>query len=264
MFNFYSLSSSSSGNCLLIRSDNANILIDVGISMKKINNELEKINLSLKDITAILITHEHIDHCKALATINRKYNIPIYTNKDTWYALNNIYDSINETSKNFISFDTNFNIGDLTIKAFSTSHDCANSSGYCIFKNNKKMCIATDMGYIDNNVFNMLSNSNFTFLESNYDTNMLDVGNYPYSLKKRISSNIGHLSNSQCSDAIARLYKTNSNNFMLGHLSRENNFPELALQTVYDTLNKENINLNDITINIAEKDCLSNIICLEN
>lgn len=264
MFNFYSLSSSSSGNCLLVRSDNTNILIDVGISMKKINIELEKINLSLKDIDAILITHEHIDHCKSLCTINRKYSIPIYTNSDTWYALSNIYDKINEKSKNFISFDNIFTIGDLSIKAFSTSHDCANSCGYSIFKDNKKICIATDMGYIDDNVFNCLSNSNFTFIESNYDTNMLDIGNYPYSLKKRISSNIGHLSNVQCSNAIAKLYKTNSKNFMLGHLSRENNFPELALQTVYNILQTEQIDLNNITISIAEKDCLSNIITLEN
>lgn len=264
MFNFYSLSSSSSGNCLLVRSDRCNILVDVGISMKRINTELEKINLTLKDINAILITHEHIDHCKSISTINKKYNIPIYANNDTWYALNNIYDNINEDSKKFILLNKPFSINDLTIKSFSTSHDCANSCGYCIFKGSQKICIATDMGYIDDNVFNALSNSNFTFIESNYDTNMLDIGNYPYSLKKRISSNIGHLSNMQCSTAIAKLYKTNSTNFMLGHLSRENNFPELALETVYNVLKNEQIELDKITINIAEKDCLSNIICLEN
>ena len=264
MFNFYSLSSSSSGNCLLVSSDNCNILIDVGISMKKINTELEKINLSLNDINAILITHEHIDHCKSISIINKKYSIPIYANKDTWYALNNIYDNINEDSKNYIIDNTPFSIGDLQIKAFSTSHDCANSCGYAVFKGDKKISIATDMGYVSDDVFEAISDSDFTFLESNYETSMLESGNYPYSLKKRISSNIGHLSNSQCSNAIAKLYKTNSNNFMLGHLSRENNFPDLAIKTVYSTLQEEKIDLNNITVNVAEKDCLSNIIRLEN
>ncbi len=263
MFKFYSLSSSSTGNCLLVESDESRILFDVGISMKKINTELDKIGLSLSDISAIFITHEHSDHCKSLETINKKYNIPIYTNLETWETLNKTYTKIKDESKNIIDINSKIKFNDISIKSFETNHDCSNSCGYTIEKDNKKISIATDLGTVTDSVYNSLKKSSFVFIESNYDTNMLDVGNYPYQLKKRIASNVGHLSNTQCSQTICKLYKDNTKKFMLGHLSKENNFPELALKTLENTLISNNIDLNDINIDVAQRECLSNIIELE-
>ena len=264
MFKFYSLSSSSTGNCLLVESDESKILFDVGISMKKINTELEKINMSLSDISAIFITHEHTDHCKSLETINKKYNIPIYTNIETWETLNKIYTKINNDSKKIININSKIKFNDIYIKSFETNHNCSKSCGYTIEKSNQKIAIATDLGIVTDTVYNSLSKSTFIFIESNYDTNMLSVGKYPYQLKKRIASNIGHLSNLQCSEAICKLYKDNTKKFMIGHLSKENNFPELALQTIEGTLISNNIDLSDINIDVAQKECLSNIVELEN
>ncbi len=263
MFNFYSISSSSAGNCLFVESNNTKLLIDVGISMKKINTELFKIGLSLDDINAILITHEHSDHCKSLKTITKKYSIPIYVNQETLNEINKMYEGIDNTLINIIDTTSSFKINDLKIKAFETPHDSANCYGYNIFKNNSKISIATDLGHVTDTIKNSISNSNFTFIESNYDLNMLSLGKYPYELKRRINSDSGHLSNIQCAEIISDLAKHKTNSFMLGHLSKENNFPELALKTVENFLLDDNINLNDIDIQVASRDCLSNLICLE-
>lgn len=263
MFNFYSLSSSSAGNCLLVQSDNANILIDIGISLKKIKSELLKLNLCLDDISGILITHEHSDHCKSITSICKKHsNIPIYINKPTYVALQDIY-GINSEKVNYISNNTLFQINDLSIMPFEIPHDAVSPCGYTICKGKKKMSIATDMGLVTDEVVNALSNNCFAFIESNYETEMLNTCRYPYYIKRRISSNTGHLSNTQCSDIIAKLITKNTTNFMLGHLSNENNSPELALKTVESTLLCNNIPIDNINLSVASKDCLSTIIKLE-
>lgn len=263
MFNFYSLSSSSSGNCLLIQSNRANILIDIGISLKKINTELEKISLSLNDITAILITHEHSDHCKSLNSICKKFNhIPVYVNKPTYIELKKIY-TIDKLNVNIISVNNSFSIEDLNIIPFEIPHDAVAPCGYTIYKDDKKMTIATDVGIITDDIFHALSNSNFAFIESNYETEMLNTGRYPYYVKKRIASNVGHLSNTQCSDVISKLVQNNTRHFMLGHLSNENNTPDLALKSVESSLLCNNISLDNIQLSVAKKDCLSTIVSIE-
>lgn len=263
MFNFYSISSSSSGNCLLVQSENTNILIDIGVSVKKIKNELNKLSLDLNDISGILITHEHSDHCKSISSICKKHpEIPLYLNKPTFEALKNIYE-ISSDNVNYIMPNISFDINDLSITPFEIPHDAVLPCGYTIQKGNSKMSIATDMGLVTDEIIDSLSNNSFVFIESNYETEMLNTCRYPYYIKRRISSNTGHLSNVQCSEMISKLVSRNTNRFMLGHLSNENNSPELALQTVQSTLLCNNISLDNIQISIASKDTLSNIVEIE-
>ena len=263
MFNFYSISSSSSGNCLLVQSDNTNILIDIGVSVKKIKSELEKLSLSLDDISGILITHEHSDHCKSISSICKKHSgIPIYLNKPTFEALQNIY-GINIDNIHYINPNVTFDINDLSITPFKIPHDAVLPCGYTISKGEHKMSIATDMGLVTDEVIESLSNNSFVFIESNYETEMLNTCRYPYYIKRRISSNMGHLSNVQCSEMISTLISKNTTRFMLGHLSNENNSPDLALKTVESTLLCNNISLDNIQISVASKDTLSNIVEIE-
>ena len=263
MFNFYSLSSSSAGNCLLVQSDKAVILIDIGISLKKVNTELEKLSLTLNDVTAILITHEHSDHCKSLNSICKKYNhIPIYINKETHDALSRIY-KIENLNVHHINVNSSFSIEDLFITPFQIPHDAALPCGYTICKGNKKISIATDIGLVTDNILEALSNNDFAFIESNYETEMLNTCSYPYYIKRRISSNVGHLSNTQCSNFISTLVNKNTKHFMLGHLSNENNTPDIALKSVESVLLCNNIPIDTIQLSVASKDCLSNVVSLE-
>ena len=263
MFNFCSISSSSSGNCLLVQSDKANVLIDVGISLKKLKLELSKLELTLDDISGILITHEHSDHCKSITSICKKHsNIPLYINKPTYSALQDIY-KIESSNIHYINENETFQIYDLSITPFSIPHDAIAPCGYTICKDSRKISIATDMGLVTDNVITAISNSVFVFIESNYETEMLNTCSYPYYIKRRISSNTGHLSNVQCSDMITKLVNQNTTHFMLGHLSNENNSPDLALKTVESTLLCNNISLDNITLSVASKDSLSSIVNLE-
>lgn len=230
------LYSGSSGNSIYVESKNTKILIDVGVSCKKILEALEQIEVNILDINAILITHEHIDHTKALNLITRKYDIPIYCNKLTWDALN-LTCSI---QKNTFTNNELFEIGDLKIFPFSTSHDAADPCGFNIYNQNSKITVATDIGCISTNLVKHLKNSSLLFVESNYDPEVLKMSSYPYKLKQRIASNIGHLDNYSAGKLISSLSSTGLKDAVLIHLSKENNFSELALATVNEELQKTN------------------------
>lgn len=253
MFTCCSLFSGSSGNSFLIQSDKTNILIDAGVSCKKIEQALQNINVSFSDITAILITHEHTDHIKGLNTIFAKYNIPIYANKKTWEAMGEAAKKIPIKARNFFENDISFKLENLEIFPFSTPHDAANPCGFNIYYDNKKISIATDLGYVSDNVFNALKNSSFLFLESNYSQDILKYSSYPYMLKKRINGKLGHLENSCTGQTICRLVDYGLKNVLLIHLSKENNFPELAYQTVIEELEKSNSSEN-VSIAVAPRD----------
>jgi len=182
------LYSGSSGNSIYVESKNTKILIDVGVSCKKILEALEQIKVNILDINAILITHEHIDHTKALNLLSSKFNIPVYCNKLTWDALKLTC----PVQKNTFTNNEFFEIGDLKIFPFSTSHDAADPCGFNIYNQNSKITIATDIGCVSSNLLKNLENSSLLFVESNYDPEVLKMSSYPYKLKQRIASNIGH------------------------------------------------------------------------
>ena len=263
MLKFCSLYSGSSGNSLYVETENTKILIDAGESSKKIEKALNEIDVNIKDINGILVTHEHSDHIKGLGTLAKKFNIPVYANQETWDAMPEISEKINSSSQNkFIPYEK-FDIGDLKIFPFQIPHDAANPCGFNLFYKNQKISIATDLGHMDSKLIKYLEESNFILLEANYDPNILRYSKYPYSLKQRIAGPNGHLSNEMAGKTISYLMKSGLSKVMLGHLSKENNFPELAYQTVIDELYNDNFNENQLTMSVANRSTPSKILNLE-
>ena len=262
MFKFCSLFSGSSGNSSFIQTDTTKILIDCGESAKKIVNSLLDIGINIENINAILITHEHIDHVKSLGTLSKKYNIPIYTNIETLNAIPVQRNKIIDDNINIFDFSNDFFIGDLKIHPFPIPHDAANQCGFNIYHNHKKISIATDIGHITPEIITNLERSTFLLLESNYDPNILKCSQYPYHLKERISGPYGHLSNTVAGQTISHLLNTGLKTVMLGHLSKENNFPELAYKTVMEEIIYNNNPINSINLSVATRFSRSQIIDL--
>lgn len=261
---FCSLFSGSSGNCLYVGTQKTNILIDAGLSGKKIISSLNEIGISPKSINALLITHEHIDHVRGAGVLSRMFNIPVYANNNTWGAMENLIGRVNDDNIKVIDGDEPFAINDIEIKSFKTPHDAADPVGYCLFNGGKKISIATDIGHVSDIVFSNIKDSDLIMLESNHDVEMLKFGPYPYILKRRILSDIGHLSNSDAGNAIVKLIGNKYMNIILGHLSEQNNFPELAYQTVLSILAENCINVGeDVKIDLANRSSVSNFFELK-
>lgn len=183
MFKFCNLYSGSSGNCSFVETDNTKLLVDCGVSSKKLEEALNSIDVKIDEINGILITHEHSDHVKGLATICKKYNIPVYANNATF---TNIKQNISDDIKIKFKSNEKFEIGDIKVFPFSIPHDAADPCGFNLFYDNKKMTVATDIGHMDNKLLHKLDESDFLLLESNYEPDMLKCSRYPYMLKKRI------------------------------------------------------------------------------
>lgn len=260
MFNFCSLYSGSSGNCLFVENDNTKILIDAGESAKKIENALSSISVSIENIDAIVVTHEHIDHVKSIGTLSKKHNIPVYATEKTWAAMPNQSAKIEKSLQRFFSSSINFSINDLSLTPFSIPHDAVDPCGFTISSGNNKLSIATDLGHVTPEIINKIENSSFLMLESNYDPNILKLSKYPYYLKQRISGEYGHLSNIDAANILSKLLNCNLNSVILGHLSKENNFPELAYQTVVDELIQNKCNISNLDLTIATRNGPSKII----
>lgn len=260
MFNFCSLYSGSSGNSLLVETENTKILVDAGVSSKKIETALENLNINPSTINGILITHEHSDHIQGLGTFAKKYNLPIFANQKTLDAMPKQLEKINEKNIKKFTIEEKFEIGDMQIKPFSIPHDAANPCGFNIFKDGKKISIATDIGHMTNGILKNLEDSIFVLLESNYDPEILKFSRYPYPLKSRIAGPNGHLSNEVAGKTINHLLKSGLQQAMLGHLSKESNFPELAYKTVLDEIvSSSNYNENTFKLSVASRDIPGNI-----
>lgn len=260
MFKFCSLYSGSSGNSLLVETPNTKILIDAGVSGKKIESALSNNNIDINNIDAILVTHEHIDHIKGLSTISKKFDIPIYANRETWNAMPEVSQKVALSNQNQFNPYEKFDIGDFKVFPFKIPHDAANPCGFNLFYKNQKISIATDLGHIDNSLIKYLEESMFILLEANYDPNILKCSKYPYTLKQRIAGPNGHLSNEMAGKTISYLMKSGLSKVMLGHLSKENNFPELAYQTVIDELCRQNFNENKLSLSVASRVAPSNVV----
>lgn len=262
MLKFCSLYSGSSGNSLFVQSNNTKILIDCGQSAKKIENALTDINADISEIDAILVTHEHSDHIQSLGTISKKYDIPVFANFETWEAMPNQKNKVSSNNIKIFENDNEFDIGNLQIMPFSTPHDAANPCGFSICNGSKKISIATDLGHIDDNIFSNIKDSKFMLLEANYEPEILKVSRYPYLLKQRIAGPHGHLSNIEAGQTISHLFGKELKEVMLGHLSKENNFPEMAYKTVAEELIHNNIDTNDIKISVASRSTPSKLITI--
>lgn len=251
-----SLVSGSSGNCIYVGSSNTHLLIDAGTSGKRIEQCLNKIDLKTSDISGILVTHEHSDHIKGLGVLARRYNLPIFATQGTIDAImsSSSLGKIDKELLNTVKPDTSFAINDLTINPYKISHDAIEPVCYTISNESSKIGFATDLGTYDEYIVNNLKDSNILYIEANHDINMLQVGSYPYYLKRRILSDKGHLSNELSGKLICELLHDNIKHIMLGHLSNENNFPELALETVQYELNNHNYyKSNDFEMSVAKR-----------
>ena len=263
MFNFCSLYSGSSGNSLLVETSNTKLLIDAGVSCKKIENALYDINIEPSSLDGILITHEHTDHVQGLGTFSKKFGLPVFVNQETLDAMPKQRDKIDNNQIKTFKIADKFSIGYLDIKPFSIPHDAANPCGFNIWKDNKKISIATDIGHMNLSILKCLEESLFVMLEANYDPEVLRFSSYPFALKSRIAGPTGHLSNDIAAKTISHLLQSGLKEAMLGHLSKESNFPELAYQTVLDELiGNSSFDQNSLGLNVASRDNHSKLISI--
>ena len=259
-----SIASGSSGNCIYVGSDEAHVLVDVGISGKKIVEGLYSLDLSPGDIDGILITHEHSDHIKGLGVIARKYEIPIYATGGTVDAMSRMgsLGKIPEGIFTEIREDEPFQIKDLSVNPFTIPHDAAQPVGYRFECGGHSVGIATDLGKYNEYIVDHLQKLDALLLEANHDIRMLQVGKYPYYLKQRILGDRGHLSNENAGRLLCRLLHDNLKAVFLGHLSKENNYEALAYETVCQevTLGDNPYKSRDFKIQVAKRDCISEVI----
>lgn len=239
---FCSLYSGSSGNCQYVKTEDATILIDAGLSGKRIQQEIMNIGEDPKKIDAIFITHEHIDHVQGAGIMSRRLNIPIYANEKTWEAMSSVIGDIK--SHNIKILNDYTEIGHIVVKPFNISHDSAQPVGYNIFYQNKKISIVTDTGCINDSIMTSIVNSDIMLVESNHDEDMVLIGPYPWPLKKRVLGEFGHMSNDTAGELISKVVKRGNEIVLLGHLSKENNFPQLAYKTVENILIENCIEVN--------------------
>ena len=262
--NLCSIASGSSGNCIYVGSDHTSLLVDVGISGKRIEEGLRTIDRTTKDCDGILITHEHSDHIKGLGVVSRKYKIPIYCTEGTRNRLQGMASlgKMPEGLYHVIKADEGFSIGDLDIHPFQISHDAAEPVGYRVNHGEKSVGIATDLGKYNDYIVDRLQGLDALLLEANHDVNMLQEGPYPYALKQRILGEKGHLSNESAGRLLCRLLHDKMKEILLGHLSKENNYEALAYETVCSevTMGENPWYSSDFKISVAHRDCASELI----
>ncbi|MGG7214748.1 MBL fold metallo-hydrolase [Clostridium nigeriense] len=259
---FCSLYSGSSGNSIFIASENARILIDAGLPGKKIDEALKSIGEDPRQLDGIFVTHEHSDHIKGIGVLSRKYDIPIYSNADTWTVMEELIGKIKEHNIRIMDRRSTMSIKDLDVISYNIPHDAVAPVGYTVHCNGRRASVTTDFGIYTEEIRDNIKDSEVILLESNHDVNMLKFGPYPYALKRRILSEVGHLSNEDCGKALVDLIKYKSNKrIILGHLSGTNNHPDLALETVSEVLRENNIiQKEDVDLTMANRHCPSEVI----
>lgn len=238
MARFYPLFSSSKGNASFIGSEKGGILIDCGVSFKRLTDSLALNNISLSAVQGVFITHEHSDHIAGLAMLTKKTGMPVYGQKRT---LQRLCDSgkIADTSHVIDITGKTISCGGSEVSCFNTPHDAIQSCGYRIHTSDDKYCaVCTDLGYVTPEVDEALTGCRMMLIEANYDDYMLRTGPYPLYLKERILSNNGHLSNDDCAVQVGKLIERGSTHILLGHLSQDNNHPKVADSTVQKGLDR--------------------------
>ncbi len=259
-----SIASGSSGNCIYVGSDHTHLLVDTGISKKKIDAGLKELEIKGEELDGILITHEHSDHIQGLGVFSRKYEVPIYATPGTIEGIEN-YAPLGKMPEGLlhpIHTDESFMLGDIMIDPFRISHDAREPSGYRMNCGGKAVAVATDLGIYDDYTVEKLKDLDAVLLEANHDIHMLEVGSYPYYLKRRVMGDKGHLSNELSGRLLCDILHDNLKHILLGHLSKENNYAKLAYETV-----KLEVTLSDcaykgeeLNMAVAKRDMISEII----
>ncbi len=256
-----SIASGSSGNCIYVGSEAAHLLVDAGISGKKTECGLNELGLSGRDLDGILITHEHADHISGLGVLVRKLEVPVYATAGTLRALRGagVLGSVDPGLLREVRADQKFVIKDLTVNPMTISHDAAEPVAYRISYGNKRVAICTDLGVYNDYTVECLKGMDALLMEANHDVHMLEVGPYPYPLKRRILGPKGHLSNENSGKLLSRIVHDGLQTILLGHLSKENNLPELAYEAVRMeiTMGDNPYNANDFRLMVAKRDVIS-------
>lgn len=259
-----SIASGSSGNCIYVGSEATHLLVDVGISGRRTQSGLNALGITGKDLDGILITHEHTDHICGLGVMARKYEVPIYATKETIEAMKQCTSlgKIDASLFREVEEDKKLIIKDLTVNPMRISHDAARPVAYRIGYGNKRVGICTDLGVYNDYTVECLRGMDAVLIEANHDVNMLQVGPYPYYLKQRILGERGHLSNENSGKLLSRILHDNMQAIVLGHLSKENNLPELAYEAVRMeiTLGDNPYHANDFYIQVAGRSEISPVI----
>ncbi len=234
MTEFCTLASGSSGNCAFLRTDDESFLIDAGISCRAIVNGLKSVNANPQEINGIFITHEHSDHIKGLKVFLKKYDVPVYSSPEVlnYLAVNDLVPS----NSQLCEIAGAYTGSSASVAYFDTPHDSVHSIGFRIDTKSGSVGIATDLGYMPDEVRLKLNGCKIILIESNYDRGMLECGEYPYYLKRRIMGNRGHLCNDECANELYSFVQNGAEHIILGHISRENNIPDLARNTAVQAL----------------------------
>ncbi|MFF2877491.1 MBL fold metallo-hydrolase [Gottfriedia sp. NPDC057991] len=233
---FSVLASGSTGNALYVGTEKTKLLVDTGLSGKAMESLFKEINKDIKEVSGILVTHEHSDHIKGLGVLARRYQIPIYANEKTWKAMNHLIGEIPTEQKFIFNMETTIQFGDIEVESFGVSHDAAEPMFYVFHHNEKKFVTITDTGYVSDRMKGIISNADMYIFESNHDVEMLRMGRYPWSIKRRILSDVGHVSNEDAALAMADVIGDKTKRIYLAHLSQDNNMKELARMSVTQTL----------------------------
>ncbi|NBD25082.1 MBL fold metallo-hydrolase [Paenibacillus glycinis] len=233
---FTVLGSGSTGNATIVQGQDATVLVDAGLSVKRIEELMREQGVAGHQIDAVVVTHEHSDHIKGLGAFARKFNVPIYANEATWGALERHVGQLGTEQRVVIETGESVNFGTLRTTSYAISHDAAEPVGYVFEEDGLKLSLATDLGYVSDKVRRMIEDSDVLVLESNHDVNMLRMGRYPWNIKRRILSDVGHLSNEAAGEALCQLMTDRTKRVYLAHLSLDHNLIDLARMTVNEVL----------------------------
>lgn len=242
---FTVLSSGSTGNAILVANEEAMVLIDAGLSAKRIEQLLAEREVAASDLSAVFITHEHSDHIKGLGALARKHELPVYANKATWDAMERQVGEIAENNKWVLDTGGAVEIKSLAIESYAISHDAAEPVGYTFRDREEKLGLATDLGYMSDKVKERLKDCDVLILESNHDIELLRMGRYPWNVKRRILSDVGHLSNEAAAEGLYEILSSRMRRVYLAHLSRDHNMLDLARMTVSGILEQYGVRCGD-------------------
>ncbi|MBR1559525.1 MAG: MBL fold metallo-hydrolase [Clostridia bacterium] len=252
---FSPLFSGSSGNATYVGCDDAHILVDAGLSGTRIINELKQVGVDPASLSGILVTHEHIDHIKGIGILSRKFDLPVYATEGTWRGMEGKIGAVASRNMRVFEPERDFFIGSIDVTPFPTPHDAAQPVGYTFEIAGAKLAIATDLGSVRDSWLKHIVGADAVILESNFDPGMLQTGPYPFELKKRIMGKRGHLSNDDAGEVAAELVRGGARQIVLGHLSKENNYPELALKCCELALRQEGFDPEaDVRVIVASRD----------
>lgn len=249
---FTVLSSGSTGNATVVRNDDTALLIDAGLSAKRIDELMLERDMLGSQLDGILVTHEHSDHIRGLGAVARKYNLPIYANTNTWKAMHKSIGKIAEENIRILESGEVTEYKSLRVESFGISHDAAEPVGYSFYDGKEKLSVATDLGYMSDKVRDAISDADVMVLEANHDIDMLRMGRYPWNTKRRIMGDLGHLSNEAAGAALSELMNGITKRVYLAHLSRDHNMMELAKLTVRNAMEERGCFYKDSEFQLCE------------